>query len=655
MRRSILLILSCLLVPTIGACAFITGHFVPGVRAYSGSEARYTGAVAVRVINLPAGADLQAALNSAKRGDTLALEPGATFTGNFTLPEKNQQPIDGSPWITITTDSSSLPGPGSRVSPGDAPNMAKILTPNSGAAVQTAARCDYYRISGIEIGLAPDVESNDGLVLLGDGSTAQNSVGLVPQHLTIDRCYIHGASMSSCKRGVALNCSAGVVQNSYLSEFHAVGIDSQAIAGWNGPGPFHIVNNYLEGASENVLFGGADPAIPNLIPSGIKVQGNFVSKPLTWQSPILPAVTGMQASPGIAAGGALASGTTLYYNVVAGASIGGTALNSAPSAETTVLLSTGQNTITLSWQPAAGAQSYTVYRTADPITSATRNWSAYNVQSASFVDTGAPADTTGSAPPGQGTTWGIKNLFELKNAHDVTIDGNIFQNSWVDAQTGFAISLKSVNQDGTAPWSATTDVTFKNNIVRNAACGINTLGLDPDNPSGQACCITIENNLFYAIGGASLGGGGIFLQIAALDTFSVSHNTIIQDGNVVTTYSPNTTGFSFTDNISPVNEYGIKGSGDASGNSTLQTYFPSNVCDTNVLVGGAESSYPKSNYFPASLQDVGFVDLQNNNFELSSSSQFNKKGKDGTPIGANIATIMRKTAGIQGPYQPPMP
>ena len=37
------------------------------------------------------------------------------------------------------------------------------------------------------------------------------------------------------------------------SDIKAVGQDSQAIAGWNGPGPFIIDNNYLEGAGENIL------------------------------------------------------------------------------------------------------------------------------------------------------------------------------------------------------------------------------------------------------------------------------------------------------------------------------------------------------------------------------------------------------------------
>src|SRR5437867_7115559 len=57
-------------------------------------------------ISVPAGGNLQAAINNAQPGDTIKLEAGATFTGNFTLPVKN-----GTGWIVIRTSASdsSLP------------------------------------------------------------------------------------------------------------------------------------------------------------------------------------------------------------------------------------------------------------------------------------------------------------------------------------------------------------------------------------------------------------------------------------------------------------------------------------------------------------------------------------------------------------------
>ena len=89
--------------------------------------------------------------------------------------------------------------------------------------------------------------------------------------------------MKGGRRGIALNGGAMAVVDSYLADFKEVGADSQAICGWNGPGPFKIVNNYLEAAGENVMFGGADPSVRNLVPSDIEIRRNTLTKPLTWR------------------------------------------------------------------------------------------------------------------------------------------------------------------------------------------------------------------------------------------------------------------------------------------------------------------------------------------------------------------------------------
>jgi hypothetical protein len=87
----------------------------------------------------------------------------------------------------------------------------------------------------------------------------------------------------SLKRGVTLNSATTEVINSYVAGFKVVGQDSQALMGWNGPGPFRIVNNYLEAAGENVLFGGASVTVPGVVPSDIEVRRNHLTKPLSWR------------------------------------------------------------------------------------------------------------------------------------------------------------------------------------------------------------------------------------------------------------------------------------------------------------------------------------------------------------------------------------
>src|SRR6267154_27343 len=96
--------------------------------------------------------------------------------------------------------------------------------------------------------------------------------------------------------------------------------------------------------------------------------------------------------------------------------------------------------------------------------------------------------------------WVTKNLFELKNARRVLVEGNTFENSWVSGQTGFAILFKSSNQDGKSPWSITEHVTFRNNIIRHASSGINILGREHDT-NRVTNNILISNNLFDDIDG----------------------------------------------------------------------------------------------------------------------------------------------------------
>src|SRR6266567_9322946 len=90
-----------------------------------------------KTIAVAGGGDVQAALNAAQPGDVITLEAGATFTGPFTLPNKT-----GIGWITVLTSGpdTSLPAPGTRVTPSYAAVMPKIVAgSNVGPAIQAAS------------------------------------------------------------------------------------------------------------------------------------------------------------------------------------------------------------------------------------------------------------------------------------------------------------------------------------------------------------------------------------------------------------------------------------------------------------------------------------------------------------------------------------
>lgn len=236
--------------------------------------------------------DLQAAIDAADPGTIIKLDAGAEFKGSFSLPNKQ-----GNDWIILmSSEQILLPKQETRVNPNATTGnsqfplqkdaMPKIITTNlSGLpCFKTQAAAHHYRFVGLEITADQAVQNSYGLMFLGDGSAAQNNLNAVPHDLIVDRCYIHGHTNATImKGGVLLNCANAAVLDSYIADFHSVGYDTYAIGGTNGPGPFKILNNYLEAAGENILFGGAAPAVPNLVPSDIEVRNNYFYKPFSWR------------------------------------------------------------------------------------------------------------------------------------------------------------------------------------------------------------------------------------------------------------------------------------------------------------------------------------------------------------------------------------
>jgi hypothetical protein len=472
-----------------------------------------------RTIHVKADGDLQAAIDQARPGDSIELEAGATYRGPFRL-----RPKDGNGWIQIgSTTAPAAMGAGQHVSPASAAGMPKLVA-SSGAVVVAEPASHHYRLAGLEIAPADGVFVHDVVQLGYDETTVDD----LPHHIIIDRCYVHGDRQRGARRGIAMNSRETAVVHSYLSNFKEVGADSQAIAGWNGTGPFTIADNYLEAAGENVLFGGADPSIPNLVPADIEVLRNHLAKPLAWR---------------------------------------------------------------------VGATEF------------------------------------------QGVAWTVKNLFELKNARRVLVDGNLLEYNWPHAQNGFAILFTVRNQDGGSPWSTVEDVIFQNNLVRHVASGINILGSDDIHPSQPTRRIAILNNLFVDVGGP-WGAGRLFQLLEGVSDVRIDHNTALQTDFAIFggERMPNEP-FVFQNNLVLHNRYGVIGSGTASGRPTLDRYFPRGVVKRNVFVGGPAAAYPPDNFFPSSLDMVGFVDRQRGDYRLAPSSPFKRAASDGRDPGADIKAV----------------
>ena len=463
-------------------------------------------------LSVPAGGNLQAAINAAQPGDVIVLAGGATYTGNFSLPAKG-----GSAYVMIRSSVSF--NEGTRVTPATT-GLARIVSPTQAPALVTQAGASYYWLEGLEFTTAGG--TND-IVRLGDGSSSQNTLGVVPHDFVMSHCYVHGRAGIEQKRGIALNSGLTYIADSHVDEIKGAGYDAQAIAGWNGPGPYRIYNNYLSGAGEVFLLGGSDPAIQNLVPTDIVFKGNLLTRPTSWRN----------------------------------------------------------------------------------------------------------------------STWTVKNIFELKNAQQVLVDGNVFEYNWQAAQAGPAIVLTPRNQDGRAPWTVVRDVQFVNNRVRHVAAVFNILGYDNLNPSQLTQNIVIANNVFEDVSSTNWGGAGRLLLINGGDNIRVEHNTVFQDGtSFVYAYGSQTTNFSFTSNIVPHGAYGVMGDGTSPVSGTLTAYFPGWVFTGNLVVA-SRTSYPAGNTCPATMSDVGFVSLASGDYTLAPTSPYVASGADGTAPGADMTKIPR--------------
>jgi hypothetical protein len=253
-----------------------------------------TGSGTVR--RVAAGGDLQAALDAAHPGDTVLMAAGAVFAGNFVLPQKAAPTSGVFAAIELRTDvpKTAPTAAGRRMTPTLAKslNLAKVVSPNNAPALKTVSLANPTRgwvLSDFEVtGTLPMTSVQYGLIWLGDGGwtgggETQTSAEKVPTDFVLDRLYVHGSATLNCVRAVALNSAKTAIVGSWIDETHAAGFDSQAVCGWNGPGPYLIADSHLAAAGENVMFGGADPAIAGLSPSDITVDRCHLIKPLGWK------------------------------------------------------------------------------------------------------------------------------------------------------------------------------------------------------------------------------------------------------------------------------------------------------------------------------------------------------------------------------------
>jgi hypothetical protein len=273
----------------------------------------------------------------------------------------------------------------------------------------------------------------------------------------------------------------------------------------------------------------------------------------------------------------------------------------------------------------------------------------------------------------EGDPFIIKNLFELKNAQRVLLDGNILENCWGGfTQVGFAILLTPKNP-GNCPVCQVTDVTIRYNSISHVGAGLQIVNALADNggASLDGERYSIHDTVIDDIDGAKYNGPSEFAQISVasgapvLQNVTINHvtafpsHTLFIIGDMVATSHP-MKNFVFTNNIVNAGVSPVWSTGGGPGNcafhdvpvTTFNTCFSGSTFALNAIIATPPAypanAWPAKNFFPASAAAVRFANYNGGNggdYHLQPLSPYKGKGTDTKDLGADMDAIHSATSG----------
>lgn len=398
-----------------------------------------------------------------------------------------------------------------------------------------------------------------------------------------------------------------------------------------------------------------------VVTDGITFRRNYVTKDPNWFLGVMLAPASPTAVSG-GAGGTMAAGQYCYQ--VQAFSLNGyqnNTVNSALSTEQCITIAVNTK-VTVAFSAVTGATSYRIWRGPSPGTE--NQWTS--VTAISNSDDGSLIYTTGT--PFGATVVDTKNLFELKCATNVQVDSNIFIHHKKGSDVGYALWLKTVNQDGNGWACQTKNVVIEKNLWSDMNGWLEVHGQEASgNPfPGPLTNLTLQNNLVY--GSNQLNGGDIYamnISQAAVNV-TVNHNTIIHttsgsSGGLLaldSTAAP-LSGLIIQSNMLRSETYGIHDP-FGSGAAALAAAAPGYIFRNNGVAGGAAPPYPNSGgninnvYSSNATWEAAFTTYTADgsggaDYHILASgagTNYHNTGLDGKDMGADITLVLSAITGV---------
>lgn len=644
------------------------------------------------ITTVPTNANLQTFLEAVQPGDTLLLQPGARYIGNFRL--RNKGATAANP-ITITTQGFNVPA-GQRVKPSDFPTMAKVLAATNIQQVEAVLANDGktggYKFIGVEFGVNYGTDLNrqyhpSFLINFDNGGGDNPAYGEWLSHdITIDRCHVAG-KFGDARFAVVFNGRNLSLINSYVDEFANPlgGGDSAGVWMGSGPGPYTIENNFISAGMWQIFTGGADGDSPNfgMVGAGSTATSVMLTG-MQGAAPVLGDYVAFQVRSQTPtpqpwrANSAYSKGEVLYRPTAA----------SQPSALPPVLFYVRQAGVSGPTEP----DFFNAHENR-PLEDGSVRWhqevTGHQIGKVTAVQGGTltvePTPTQGLVlPPTAGTkakwngnlpsdvlirrnhffrpgAWAAsgaqnKGMFQFKAARRFLIEGNYFES---EVQYPGLLGLSAGNQSGRAPWSTVRDIAFRNNRVRHLGTIANITLTDTFGKFAvPGSDIDFVNNLLTEMGGPLESELSWFLLASNANGIRYVHNTVLNNYKLLFLYGANPqTGFVMRDNILTYNVH----MNCELGEPHLSKCLPGAIVTANAIVNvpaDRRSEFPVTNFFPAAHADVGFVALGSrevNGWALQPTSPYKGKATDGKDIGVDIAQLQTALSGASSPVPTPLP
>lgn len=624
-------------------------------------------AQAQATVVVPSGGNLQSAITTAKCGDRILLEPGATYTGNFNLGPKPACTGTDADYITITTSDptgiaanlTNYPHSDTPTTTAAAARMPKVVTPNSYPAFWLNAGAKYWRIKGLNITNAAG--SGQVIRLIGFGEVIPVDRAQYPDRIAIQQNWIHpreedGTPLTTAnihrtvENGIYFEGTNSVIEQNDIGAFVGKYSDGSPmttagllITTWADN--ITVQNNLIRAWTYGFFFGGGSKGFATTTAT----VSNCTSASCQFSS-----------TAGITVGKAIA---VLVYKQVDSIGIErewwGQGFVSAINGPTV--------TISKSW----------CHSNNDPNGNACLPFTSSNLRQ--VPADGNIARIEGLQPQNilvrrnyitKRPEWktllgqsGGKGYFELKACHNCTVDGNIF-----DHGTGSTITTR--NQGGADPWNDLDGLRYTNNWSKRCNAVFTGYLQDGANLTNRTQGVLFENNL--CVGPMGEPAGWEWMLITS-NVLSGGDNVVIRNNTELIARYRNYTSYADAPMRGLINKDNIhRGSGGAcfttgagESGSPWSDCWPGAQVTHNVLVNidnhpldDIRNAWPTPANTITTLAGVGFVNPTLDalgDYRLRPDSPFKGKGSNGKDPGVDIDAMNAAIFGNTPPPPPPSP